>query len=177
VFGHAVLHHLPNLRSALAELHRIVRPGGTIAFCGEPSRYGDLVAAVPKRGARVVAPAWRRLLGAAPRDGRRPEPSEEGRLEHVVDVHSFGPRELRRALTEAGFEDVRIRGEELLASMFGWGTRTLEGTADPDAIPYRWRTLAFRGYMALQRIDASLLEPRLPASLFYNLVLSARRPS
>jgi hypothetical protein len=29
----------------------------------------------------------------------------------------------------------------------------------------------------LQRVDASLLEPRLPAGLFYNLLLSARRPA
>src|SRR6059058_1328463 len=51
VFGHAVLHHLPDLDAALAEFRRVLRPGGTVAFCGEPSRYGDLVAAVPKRGA------------------------------------------------------------------------------------------------------------------------------
>ena len=53
--------------------------------------------------------------------------------------------------------------------------RTLEGTADPEQVPHRWRQLAFRGYLALQRLDAAVLEPRLPASLFYNLVLSARK--
>jgi hypothetical protein len=42
-------------------------------------------------------------------------------------------------------------------------------------VPDRWRELAFRGYIALQRVDTSLLEPRLPPALFYNLVLSARR--
>ncbi len=39
-----------------------------------------------------------------------------------------------------------------------------------------WRLFAFRSYMALQRLDSVLLEPRLPPELFYNLVLSARRP-
>jgi hypothetical protein len=39
-----------------------------------------------------------------------------------------------------------------------------------------WRSFAFRSYLALQRVDSALLEPRLPASLFYNLVLSARKP-
>ena len=28
VLGHAVLHHLPNLRRAFAEFHRVLRPGG-----------------------------------------------------------------------------------------------------------------------------------------------------
>jgi hypothetical protein len=55
--------------------------------------------------------------------------------------------------------------------------RTLEHTAEPEDVPDRWRELAFRSYLALQQLDARLLEPRLPASLFYKLVLSARRPA
>ena len=45
----------------------MLRPGGMVAFCGEPSRYGDRLAAVPKRAALIAAPAWRRLLRAPPR--------------------------------------------------------------------------------------------------------------
>jgi predicted amidophosphoribosyltransferase len=32
-------------------------------------------------------------------------------------------------------------------------------------------------FVALQRVDTALLEPRLPPSIFYNLVLSARKPA
>jgi hypothetical protein len=39
-----------------------------------------------------------------------------------------------------------------------------------------WRQYAFRGYLALQKVDRGLLEGRLPATIFYNLLLSARRP-
>src|SRR5262249_62341576 len=49
VFGHAVLHHLPDLDASFEEFARVLRPGGTVVFCGEPSRYGDRLAAVPKR--------------------------------------------------------------------------------------------------------------------------------
>jgi ubiquinone/menaquinone biosynthesis C-methylase UbiE len=175
VFGHAVLHHLPDLDASLRELHRVLRPGGTLVFCGEPSRYGDLLASVPKRGAALVAPLWRRLLGASP---RRPDAAQRGdghELEPAVDVHSFRPDRLATLVRGAGFEDVRIRGEELLANAYGWTVRTLEGTAEPEEVPVRWRELAFRGYIALQGVDTALLEPRLPAALFYNLVLSAKR--
>jgi len=176
VFGHAVLHHLPDLDRALAEFHRVLRPGGAIAFCGEPSRYGDLLAALPKRGAQLAAPLWRLALGASP---RKPDAEENGdghELEPEVDVHAFAPARLARMLGSAGFETVRISGEELLANVYGWAVRTLEHTAEPDEVPYRWRELAFRGYIALQRVDTILLEPRLPPSIFYNLVLSARKP-
>jgi SAM-dependent methyltransferase len=174
VFGHAVLHHLPDLPAALAEFRRVLRPGGTLAFCGEPSRYGNLLAAVPKRGAQLMAPLWRLLLGASSRVdvGERHDGHE---LEPQVDVHAFAPAALARMLRAAGFTRVRIRGEELLANVYGWAARTLEGTAEPDEVPVRWRELAFRSYIALQRLDAVLLEPRLPASMFYNLVLSAKR--
>ena len=175
VFGHAVLHHIPDLEKACAEFMRVLRPGGSVAFCGEPSRYGDWLAALPKRGAVAAAPLWRRLVGASARDFDEDE--EDHSLEAVVDVHAFSPGELRQLLTAAGFEQPRIRGEELLANVHGWITRTMESTAVPDEVPWRWRRFAFRSYLALQRVDTALLEPRLPPQLFYNLVLSARKPA
>jgi ubiquinone/menaquinone biosynthesis C-methylase UbiE len=177
VFGHAVLHHVPNLDRALAEFHRVLRPGGVIAFCGEPSRYGDRIASLPKRGGTVVAPLWRRLVGAGACRDDPAAKSNGHELESEVDVHAFRPVDLRRALERAGFDGPRVRGEELLANAYGWMLRSLEGSAEPEEVPMRWRQFAFRSYLRLQRLDARLLEPRLPPELFYNLVLSARRPA
>jgi hypothetical protein len=73
-------------------------------------------------------------------------------------------------------DDVHVQGEELLANMHGWTMRTLEAGAEPDQIPWRWRSFAFRSYLALQKLDARVLEPHLPPELFYNLLVSARKP-
>ena len=180
VLGHAVLHHLPNLRRAFAEFHRVLRPGGRIIFAGEPSRLGDRIAAVPKRGANVLAPTWRRLLRAraapAPGGSNGHGPARDDHdLERFVDIHAFEPGDLSRYARRAGFADVKVRGEELTANWFGWFNRALEASADPEDVPMLWRRYAFHGYLALQRLDERLLEPMLPPAIFYNLLVTARR--
>ncbi|MCA1682807.1 MAG: methyltransferase domain-containing protein [Actinobacteria bacterium] len=116
VLGHAVLHHLPNLRRAFTEFHRF------------------------------------------------------------VDIHAFAPGDLFRHARRSGFTDVVVRGEELAANWFGWFNRGLEASADPADVPMLWRQYAFHGYLMLQRVDEKLLEPLLPPAIFYNLLLTARRP-
>ncbi len=175
VIGHAILHHIPDLGQAFREFARVLAPGGTVLFAGEPSRYGDRLANVPKRAATAAAPLWRRAIRARPAppaDGGAPEASLEG----LVDVHAFAPGELSTFARDAGFADIRITGEELLANWFGWTNRTLEATAHPEDVPWGWRNYAYRGYLALQKADRALLEGRLPPAIFYNLIVAARKP-
>jgi ubiquinone/menaquinone biosynthesis C-methylase UbiE len=182
IFGHAVLHHLPDLAGAFAEFARVLRPGGTLFFAGEPSRQGDRIAAWPKRAAMHVAPYWRQAVRVRPAasglsNGGSASPEEaEHALEGVVDVHAFDPADLQRLMEGAGFTDARVQGEELLANWFGWFNRTLEASARHEDIPWLWFQYAFRGYLLLQRLDRALLEPRLPPQVFYNLMIAARKP-
>ena len=177
VLGHAVLHHIPDLDKAFSEFFRVLKPGGMIVFCGEPSRYGDRLAAVPKRTGFFVAPAWRRLVGAETLTHTAEEMADdEHSLEPEVDVHAFVPADLRAIPPRSGFEHTRVRGEELVANVWGWGMRSMESSATPDSIPWRWRNFAYKSYLGFQKVDNHLLEPYLPAELFYNLLLSAQKP-
>jgi hypothetical protein len=97
-------------------------------------------------------------------------------LERLVDIHAFVPRDLIALTGQAGFVDVKVRGEELVANWFGWFNRALEASADPAQVPMLWRQYAFHGYLLLQRLDEQVLEPLLPPAVFYNLLLAARKP-
>jgi ubiquinone/menaquinone biosynthesis C-methylase UbiE len=180
VVGHAVLHHLPDLDRAFSEFARVLVPGGRIVFAGEPSRIGDRLARIPKRAGLLAAPAWRRLLRAAPAprtvaDADAQE-QRDHELESKVDIHAFAPADLTALAAHGGFTEVTVRGEELLANWFGWFNRTLEMSADQADVPVLWREYAFHGYLLLQKLDQRALESRLPAALFYNLLLTARKP-
>jgi len=178
VLGHAVLHHLPDLERAFSEFGRVLRPGGRIVFAGEPSRLGDSLASLPKRGAMAVAPLWRALLRVGPRAAFEEGDAHDVRdhaLEGLVDIHSFTPGELASFARRAGFKDVKVRGEELVANWFGWFNRALEASADPRELPMAWRQYAFHGYLVLQRVDGQILEPLLPPQVFYNLLVAARK--
>jgi SAM-dependent methyltransferase len=180
VLGHAVLHHLPDLRRAFREFHRVLRPGGRIVFAGEPSRIGDRLARIPKRTAAALAPAWRTLIraSAAPPPATTDAAARvDHELEGCVDIHAFAPGELARHARRAGFEHVTVQGEELLANWFGWVNRGLEATANPDDVPMLWRRYAYHGYLLLQTLDERLFERSLPPAIFYNLLITAKRAS
>jgi SAM-dependent methyltransferase len=183
VIGHAVLHHLPDVERSFGEFARVLAPGGTLFFAGEPSLVGNRASRIPKGMAWRISPLWRRAVGARPAGaGDNGAPTAAGEddgheLEREVDVHAFTPGVLAAAAGAAGLEQVQVRGEELLASWFGWFNRTLEASAEHSDIPSPWIRYAYNGYLLLQRIDRALLEPRLPPAIFYNLMIAARKPS
>ena len=72
---------------------------------------------MPKQAAVKAAPLWRRAVKARPAPTfHGADDEQEHALEAVVDVHAFIPSDLETFCAGAGFSDVRVQGEELLAS-------------------------------------------------------------
>lgn len=179
VVGHAVIHHIPDVHKAFTEMLRVLRPGGRIVICGEPTRYGDLVT---RQFSRATWWAATRLTQWAPlRDSwaRSPaeldESSRAAALEAVVDLHTFKPGDLGRTVERAGGVDVATTTEELTAGWLGWSMRTLEYAVNPDRIGPRWQLLAFRAWHGLSAVDRALTGI-VPAGLYYNVSVTATKP-
>jgi ubiquinone/menaquinone biosynthesis C-methylase UbiE len=180
VVGHAFLHHLPDYRSAIAEMRRVLRPGGALLIAGEPTRLGDRIAGVAKRVASAGMRAADRLrpgLLAGPTDPVTDDDRVLRDLEWHVDLHTFEPGALARVAAEAGLARVRVETEELTASLFGWAVRTIEAQARPGLLDARWAWFAYRSWRRLYRFDQRYLYRVVPSRAFYNLLLHAERPA
>ena len=177
VLGHAVLHHIPDLPTAFGELARVLAPGGTLLFAGEPSRAGDRLARVPKRFAGTIAPLWRAALRARPAgwadNGSGARPTRRWRASSTCTRSS--PANCASSPAAPAWSKCASAARSCWPTGLAGPTARLEATAEPDDVPWAWRQYAYRGYLVLQELDRRLLEPRLPAAIFYNLMLSARK--
>ena len=180
VCGHAFLHHIPDPALCLREMVRVCRPGGTILIAGEPTKGGHALAEVVKRttgrGLRVL----RRVpvLGAGWRRPRKTaEEAELSALESVVDLWEFEPERVAGMAEGAGLANVRYVTEELLASVFGWTCRVIEGNAPEGLLGERWAWFAYTNYLRLSDLDARVMRRIVPARWFYNVVLAGEKPA
>ena len=182
VLGHAFIHHLPVPGRAFQEALRVLKPGGRLVIAGEPTYWGDRISTVVKRT------TWRtvKAITSLPwlTDYRKPELRDSvddttallASLEHEVDLHTFRPDEVERMADIAGFTDVRVVTEELVANWVGWSIRTIEGSLRPGTLGMRWNMAAFNAYVGLTAIDEAVFQRFVPAGLFYNLIVTGTKP-
>jgi ubiquinone/menaquinone biosynthesis C-methylase UbiE len=178
VIGHAVLHHIPDLDRAFAEILRVLKPGGRFVFAGEPTRHGDYVARRLSRFTWWAATRATRLPQLSA--WRRPqqeldESSRAAALEAVVDIHTFVPDELEALARRSGATGVRVATSELLASWFGWPVRTFECAVPPGKLGMGWANFALKGWQRLSAVDEKL-EGLVPRGLFYNAEITGLKP-
>lgn len=179
VVGHAVLHHVPDVEQGFREMLRVLRPGGRIVVCGEPTRYGDFIARRLSRAmwwaaTRATRLPWLRERWSRPRE-EVDESSRVAALEAVVDLHVFDPDELARTVLRAGGADVRTVTEELTAAWFGWPARTLEYAVNADRLGWGWASFTYASWLRLSAVDRALAHV-VPDELFYNVSVTATRP-
>ncbi|MPZ61669.1 MAG: methyltransferase domain-containing protein [Propionibacteriales bacterium] len=179
VVGHAVIHHIPDVELAFREMLRVLKPGGRVVICGEPTRYGDWVARRLSRATWEVATRVTRLPGLRAHWARsRQELDESSRaaaLEAVVDLHTFDPDTLARMVVRAGGAEVRTATAELTAAWWGWPVRTWEAAVPAERLGPRWRNFAYRSWLALGMVDRAL-DRVVPDELFYSVSVTAVKP-
>jgi ubiquinone/menaquinone biosynthesis C-methylase UbiE len=180
VLGHAVLHHLPDVELCVKEMLRVLRPGGRLVVCGEPTRYGDFIARRLSRATWWAATRVTRLPGIrrhwARSAAEQAEASQAAALEAVVDLHTFDPDSLARTVKRAGGVDVTTKTEELTAAWFGWPVRTLEHALNRDRLGWTWAMFAYHGWLRLSALDR-ILANVVPDEFFYNVSVTAVRPA
>ncbi len=179
VVGHAVIHHIPDVEEAFREMVRVLKPGGRFVICGEPTRYGDLVARKLSQATWWLATRATHLPGlrdtwARPQE-ELDESSRAAALEAVVDLHTFDPDTLARTAQRAGADHVHTVTEELTAAWFGWPVRTLEHAVNPDRLGWGWASFAYRSWQRLSVLDR-WLRPLVPDELYYNVSITGVRP-
>ncbi|MGH3437861.1 MAG: class I SAM-dependent methyltransferase [Sciscionella sp.] len=179
VVGHAVLHHIPDVRRAMREILRVLKPGGKFVFAGEPTTIGDGYA---RKLGQFTWWLTTNVTKFGPlRDWRRPqaeldESSRAAALEAVVDIHTFDPAELERIAHQAGAVGVRAATEELSAALLGWPVRTFEAAVPPEKLGPRWKWFAYRLWQRLSWLDENVLSKVVPRKLFYNALLTGTKP-
>ena len=180
VVGHAFLHHIPDVDTALREMLRVLKPGGRFVICGEPTAKGDFIA---RRLSRATWWSTRRAasIPGLPSSWVRSEEelvmsSREAALEAIVDLHTFDPNRLAAACMRAGAVDVRTSTQELTAAWFGWPVRTFEAAVRPGVLGWGWANFAYRTWQRLNAVDRNVLARVVPGAFFYNVCGSGVKP-
>ncbi|HST80698.1 MAG TPA: methyltransferase domain-containing protein [Kineosporiaceae bacterium] len=179
VIGHAVIHHIPDVESALREVLRVLRPGGRFVIAGEPTRIGDWYARRLGRVTWKLTTAVTQLPQFQEKWAKSQEEldasSRAAALEAIVDLHTFVPEELAAMAERAGAVEIHTQTEELLAAMLGWPVRTFEAAVNPKALGWGWAMFAYKSWQRLSAVDR-VLARALPQSVFYNVGITGTKP-
>lgn len=158
IAGNSFLHHLPDNPGFLREMYRLLRPGGTICFTGEPTVASNVLENVLMGSAVRVA----ELIGV-----KRRRQKEARRL---TDIWVYEKDKLTRLLQACGFTQVTITPFGLTVPLFNSLTAYLRTIASrPSLQPDLY-------WKALGAVDQYAFF-WLPADWHSHFVISGRKPN
>lgn len=148
VVARGVLHHLPEVASALREWRRVLAPGGAVVLTSEPTPAVD-------RQAAVLVRALLALL-------RRPLTAEEDFWElaaMAANLHVFTPADLRALAQQAGYRQVELASRGWLSTFVLTASYVTHGRRQRLARRLPWH----QAEALAARLDALLGDRVLPA--------------
>lgn len=157
IFGNSFLHHLPDNPEFLKEMYRILAPGGTMVFTGEPTIGAAFLENAVMQP--ILSMLYTLRLKSRPRPGAQP----------VTDIWLYDHESLGEMLRRVGFVDVKIHGFGVLVPLLNWPTALIMGkllgrSMQPD---WYWKLLG--------AVDAFAFS-WLPLDRFSHFVIAARKP-
>ncbi|MCH9817236.1 MAG: class I SAM-dependent methyltransferase [Actinomycetia bacterium] len=156
VVGRGVLHHLPDPSLALAEWHRILRPGGALVLSSEPTPT------VEQHGAILV----RGLLQIPGLRGGLAEEDEFWELAAMAaNLHTFTADELAALCRSAGYTEVGIETAGFAETLTMTASYASHGHAPDIADKLPWPLLT----KLAAKADSVLWNRVLPASAKHTL--------
>ena len=94
IAGNSFLHHLPNNRLFLREMHRILTPGGSICFTGEPTVSCSALEGL--------------ILGNLIKLLKFLKLKKSTAIPSMSDIWSYDIKSLKKLLEEEGFKEIKI---------------------------------------------------------------------
>lgn len=160
IVARGVLHHLPDVETALADWRRVLRADGAAVLTSEPTPI------VEEHGTVLV----RGLLAGL----RRPLPPDEDFWEvasMAANLHVFTPDQIGALATRAGFGSVRLATAGFAATLVLTASYVVHGRAPGIARRLPWRSAESAGRL----LDAAVLDRVLPAGWRHTVVGVLRR--
>jgi hypothetical protein len=141
--------------AALAEWHRVLRPGGAVVVVSEPTPTVERHGAVLVRG---LLPLLRRPL----------TPTEDfwELASMAANLHVFTPAGLAGQAARAGFADVRLTTADLLSTLVLTASYVVHGRRRGLARRVPWRALE----AAARAVDAAVADRLVPARARHTVV-------